>query len=62
LETEDKIVAIVTLTPEKVKSGAAPTFTASDSGEREKLASYLGHILNAQVHDLENGTYILVRH
>ncbi len=59
---EEKILAIVTLAADKVAPGGAPTFIAADSEEREKVASYLGHILNAQIHDLENGTYILVKH
>lgn len=59
---EDVIVAIVTIDRDKVMSGGAPIFVASSAEEREKVAVYLGRILAAQVHDLENGTYIIVRH
>ena len=62
MEAGERILAIVTLAPDKVVAGGAPTFIAANSEEREKVASYLGHILAAQIHDLENGTYILVRH
>lgn len=56
-----KILAVVTLNMEQV-SGGAPIFFARDEEERERMAMYLGRILDAMVHDLENGTYILVRH
>lgn len=59
---EEKILAIVTLTPDKVQGGGAPVFVTSGDEEREKVATYLSRILAAQVHDLENGTYILVSH
>ncbi|HCC34021.1 MAG TPA: hypothetical protein DEQ28_09045 [Clostridiales bacterium] len=55
------ILAVVTLRPESV-GGATPSFFARDEAERERLATYLSRILDAMVHDLENGTYILVRH
>jgi hypothetical protein len=55
------ILAVVTLRPESV-GGAVPVFYAREESEREKLATYLSRILDAMVHDLENGTYILVRH
>ncbi len=55
-------MAIVTLDKSKLMTGGAPIFIAADEKEREKVASYLGRILNAQVHDLENGIYIVVRH
>lgn len=56
-----KILAVVTLNMEQV-SGGAPIFFARDEEERERMAMYLGRILDAMVHDLENGTYIVVRH
>jgi hypothetical protein len=59
---EERILAIVTLQPDKVQGGGAPVFVASGDAEREKVATYLSRILAAQVHDLENGTYILVNH
>jgi len=59
---KERILAIVTLTPDKVMSGGAPTFVAASREERERIATYLSRILSAQVHDLENGVYILVRH
>ncbi len=56
-----KILAVVSIKKDRV-SGGAPIFFASNEEEQEKVASYLSRILDAMVHDLENGTYILVKH
>jgi len=55
------ILAVITLNMDQV-SGGAPIFFARDEAGREKIARYLSNILNGTVHDLENGTYIVVRH
>jgi len=55
------ILAIVALNKEQV-SGGAPIFFARDKAEQERTANYLARIFDAMVHDLENGSYILVRH
>lgn len=55
------ILAAVTLDKELV-TGGVPIFLAKDEEEREKLAEYLARSLDAMVHDLENGCYIIVRH
>ncbi len=55
------ILAVVSLNKEVV-SGGAPIFFARNEGELEQIADYLSKILDAMVHDLGNGCYILVRH
>ncbi|HOV78646.1 MAG TPA: hypothetical protein PK728_00945 [Bacillota bacterium] len=55
------ILAVVTLNMDKV-GGGAPIFFARDEDEQEKTARHLSKILDAVVHDLENGAYIIVRH
>lgn len=55
------ILAVITLNKELV-SGGAPIFFARDEEELEKVAGYLSKILDAMVHDLGNGSYIVVRH
>ncbi|AEG61150.1 capping complex subunit for YIEGIA [Desulforamulus ruminis] len=55
------IAAAVTIAPDFV-SGDVPIMIARDEEEREKLASHLANILKATVHDLENGTYLIVQH
>lgn len=55
------ILAAVTLDKEIV-TGGVPIFLAKDEDEREKIALYLARSLDAMVHDLENGCYIIIRH
>ena len=55
------IAAAVTIVPDLV-SGDVPIIIARDEEEREKLAGHLANILNAMVHDLDNGTYLIVQH
>jgi hypothetical protein len=45
-----------------VRGGGAPIFQLADASERERVANLLARILQAMVHDLGNGIYILVRH
>lgn len=56
------IIAVVTTDPETVGGGGVPIFYAADARERERIALYLSRILDAMVHDLENGTYFLTHH
>jgi hypothetical protein len=58
---EKRILAVVTLDGEHV-AGGAPIFVAKSEEEREQIAMYIAKALDAMVHDLENGTYIIVRH
>ncbi len=55
------ILAVISLNKELV-SGGAPIFFARDEEELEKIAGYLSKILDAMVHDLGNGSYVVVRH
>ena len=55
------VLAAVTLEPHKV-AGSIPTFLVSDAEEQQKIAQYLGRILEGVVHDLENGVLIIVKH
>ncbi|MCF6095872.1 hypothetical protein L1766_02460 [Thermovorax subterraneus] len=55
------ILAIVTIDGTQPASGV-PVFYAKDEEEREKIALNLARILSGMVHDLENGTYVIVRH
>ncbi|SDW31108.1 hypothetical protein [Paenibacillus sp. CF384] len=56
-----KIVAIVTMQHEQV-GGGAPIFVEPDIAKRESTAFLLEKILDASVHDLKNGCFILVDH
>ncbi|RKO66857.1 capping complex subunit for YIEGIA [Desulfofundulus salinus] len=57
----DRILAVVTLNMDIV-AGGAPIFFARNQEEQEKMARYLARTLDAMVHDLENGVYVIVKH
>ncbi len=42
--------------------GGVPVFPCDDEQQRERVSVLLARILQAVVHDLENGDFILVRH
>ncbi|SNS24028.1 hypothetical protein SAMN05446037_1006173 [Anaerovirgula multivorans] len=56
------IIAIVTMNKEMVSSGTAPTFYASNEEQLERLALLVAKTTRGMVHDLERGTYIIVKH
>lgn len=56
-----KIMAVITTDKEKI-GGGAPIFIANDDEEKEQIAFRLEKILDASVHDLKNGTFIVVQH
>lgn len=56
-----QILAVVTLTKERV-GGGAPIFVADQEDDLQKIAFSLEKILDANAHDLKNGTMILVKH
>ncbi|NPV26325.1 MAG: hypothetical protein HPY81_02465 [Firmicutes bacterium] len=58
---KDQLQAVVTREPHLV-GGSVPVFIARDEEEQERLALYLSRILGGNVHDLENGVYLIVRH
>ena len=55
------IAAIVTLDAKNV-SGGSPIFVAGNRKEQEEIAFLLGRLLDGMVHDLGNGTLIVVKH
>ena len=56
-----QILAVVT-TDDQVVGGGTPIFRVKGNEEREEMANLLARVLQAMVHDLGNGTYILVKH
>jgi hypothetical protein len=56
-----KIVAIVSIDKDSV-AGGAPIFIEPDEHKRESTAFMLEKILDATVHDLKNGSFVLVNH
>jgi hypothetical protein len=62
VELNKFILAIIALEPEKVGGCGAPIFYAVNREEQDKIAITLARITEGVVHDLENGTYIIVKH
>ncbi len=62
MQLEKVILAVITVERDKIATGGAPVFYATDKEEQEKIAIYLARITEGVVHDLENGVYILVKH
>ncbi|WP_028561314.1 capping complex subunit for YIEGIA [Paenibacillus pinihumi] len=56
-----KIVAVVTTKKDMVRGGA-PIFFEENQQQVEETAFLLEKILDASVHDLKNGTLIIVNH
>ncbi|OCT12515.1 hypothetical protein A8709_32340 [Paenibacillus pectinilyticus] len=56
-----QILAIVTLTKDRI-AGGAPIFVVEKETELQQTAFTLEKILDANAHDLKNGTMILVKH
>jgi len=58
---ESRIVAVVTLRQD-LGAGGVPVFPVSSDEERERVARLLAKILQGTIHDLEDGSYVIVRH
>lgn len=56
------ILAVVTSDKGPVESGGAVVFKIRDEKERQRVAQYIGTVTLGTVHDLRNGTYIVVKH
>jgi hypothetical protein len=56
-----QILAVVTLTKDRV-GGGAPIFVVEQEDDLQKISFSLEKILDANAHDLKNGTMILVKH
>ncbi len=59
---KDYILAIITLDKEKVIPGGCPLFLAESRDEQERTSLLLARILGGNIHDLENGVFIIVKH
>lgn len=56
------ILAVVTMHKDTVSGGGAPRFVVQNTEELQQTAFLLEKILDANAHDLKNGTMILVKH
>ena len=58
----DFIIAVVTTNKDMVSSSITPVFYAKDDEHKERLALLISKTTMGMVHDLESGTYIIVKH
>lgn len=56
------ILAVVTTQPNKVAGGGTPLFVVEDRDAIQRRIFLLENILDAMAHELDEDTYILVRH
>ncbi len=56
-----RILASITQFPQKV-GGGVPIFYVDSEEEKERVAFFLSRVTEGVVHDIGNGTYIIVDH
>lgn len=61
VDVKRQIAAVITCHPENV-GGSPPIFIARTDDERDRIAASLAVILQGAVHDLGNGTLVIVKH
>ncbi|QEK11972.1 hypothetical protein FQB35_06080 [Crassaminicella thermophila] len=59
---KDNIIAIVTIDRSMISTTTVPVFYAKTEEEQEKIALLVSKITMGMVHDLENGSYVIVKH
>lgn len=57
-----RLIAVVTDRQDGVLAGGLPVFVQPDGEKRRQLAVTLSQIVRGTVHQLEEGTYVIVRH
>ncbi|SHK47807.1 capping complex subunit for YIEGIA [Desulforamulus aeronauticus] len=58
--SKGSIVAAVTLNTEYI-TGDLPIIVAQDEEDRDKLSRHIANILQSTIHDLGNGTFLIVQ-
>ncbi|MGI6035721.1 MAG: capping complex subunit for YIEGIA [Limnochordia bacterium] len=61
MEGGPRIFAVITEEAQKV-GGGLPIFYVDSSEEKERVAMYISRITGGVIHDVGNGTYIVVIH
>lgn len=61
MDSPKAIYAIITMKkPEDLQGGIAPVFYVQNSDEQEHIAVWISRIANVAVHDLHDGTWLLI--
>lgn len=59
---KDNIIAIITTDRSMISTTTVPVFYAKTEEQQEKIALLVSKITMGMVHDLENGSYVIVKH
>lgn len=59
---KENIVAIITRDRSMISTTTVPVFYANTEEEQEKTALLVAKVTMGMVHDLDNGSYVVVRH
>ncbi|MBF8982225.1 hypothetical protein IZY60_01605 [Lutibacter sp. B2] len=59
---KDSIIAIITTDRSMISTTTVPVFYASTEEEKERVALLVSKVTTGMVHDLENGSYVIVKH
>lgn len=59
---KENIIAIVTTNRSMISTTTVPVFYVEGEEEKEKMALLISKITMGMVHDLENGSYVIVKH
>ncbi len=61
MQPSGHIYAIVTLkSPSEVQGGVSPVFYVKSQEEQERLAMWISRIASVAVHDMQDGTWLLI--
>ena len=59
---KDSIIAIITTDRSMISTTTVPVFYANTKEDKERVALLVSKITTGMVHDLENGSYVIVKH
>jgi hypothetical protein len=59
---KDNIIAIITTDRSMISTTTVPVFYAQSEEQKERIALLVSKITMGMVHDLENGSYVVVKH
>ncbi|QZY57148.1 capping complex subunit for YIEGIA [Crassaminicella profunda] len=59
---KDNIIAIITTDRSMISTTTVPVFYAQSEEKKERIALLVSKITMGMVHDLENGSYVVVKH
>lgn len=62
ITNQKSILAVVTTSKENVAGGGCPIFIAADGEDIQRIIYLLENILDGMAHEVDEQTYVVVRH